>query len=81
MGFYPCNIYLLEKGEFPEIGTGWYSDYADEQGNICYDYFWEEKPVTEAAFEACIDVLINRTKCVEPSLWYSETEILEILTE
>lgn len=81
MGFYPCNIYLLEKGEFLEIGTGWYSDYADEQGNIYYDYFWEEKPVTEAAFEACIDALIDRTKCVEPSLWYSEAKILEILVE
>lgn len=81
MGFYPCNIYLLEKGEFSEIGTGWYSDYADEQGNIYYDYFWEEKPVTEAAFEACIDALIDRTKCVEPSLWYSEAKILKILVE
>ena len=81
MGFYPCNIYMLEKGEFSEIGTGWYSDHADEQGNVYYEYFWEEKLVTEAEFEACIDALIDRTKCVEPSLKYLEEEILEILME
>ncbi|MDE5931029.1 MAG: hypothetical protein K2H40_00895, partial [Lachnospiraceae bacterium] len=81
MGFYPCNIYMLEKGEFSEIGTGWYSDHADEQGNVYYEYFWEGKLVTEAEFEACIDALIDRTKCVEPSLKYLEEEILEILME
>ena len=36
--------------------------------------------MTEAAFEAHIDELIDRTKCVESALLYSEDEILEILT-
>ena len=80
-GFYPCNVYMLEKGTFSEIGTGWYSDYADEQGNICYDYFWEGSAVTEAEYEAYIDERIDRSGCVEPTLLYSEDEILEILAD
>lgn len=79
-GFYPCNIYMLEKGVFSEIGTGWYSDHSDEQGNVYYEYFWEDSAVTEDEFEAHIDELIDRSKCIEPSMIYTESEILEILT-
>lgn len=81
MGFYPCNVYRLEKGDFSEIGTGWYSDYTDENGNIYYDYFWEDSAVTEAEFEARINELIDTSKCVGPSLLYAEDEILKILME
>ena len=81
MGLYPCNVYALGKGVFSEIGTGWNSEYDDEQGNICYDYYWEDRPVTEEEFEAYIDELIDTSKCVEPSLLYSENEILKILTD
>ena len=80
-GFYPCNIYALEKGVFSEIGTGWYIERGDKEGNILYEYFWAGKAVTEAAFEAHIDELIDREKCAEPSVLYSEEEILEILAE
>lgn len=80
-GFYPFNIYMLEKGEFSEIGTGWSSDYADEQGNVCFDFFWEDSPVTEEEFYACIRELIDLSECVEPSLLYSEEEMLELLEE
>lgn len=79
-GFYPSNIYALEKGVFSEIGTGWYSEHPDGQGDFYYDYFWEGSAVTEDEFEAHIDELIDRSKCVEPSLIYTESEILEILT-
>ncbi|MDE7271480.1 MAG: hypothetical protein K2N95_00200 [Lachnospiraceae bacterium] len=80
MGFYPCNVYSLEKGVFSEIGTGWISEHFDEQGNFDdYVYFWEDSAVTEAEFEASVDELIDRSKCVEPSVLYSENEILEIL--
>ena len=79
-GFYPCNIYRLEKGVFSEIGTGWCNDHCDAQGNVYYDYFWEHNVVTEAEFEAHIDELIDRSKCVEPSVLYTEDEILEMLT-
>ena len=34
MGFHPCNVYLLEKGEFSEIGTGWLSENYDAEKNI-----------------------------------------------
>ena len=78
-GFYPCNIYMLEKGVFSEIGTGWYAEYSDEEGSLRYEYFWEGKAVTEAEFEAHIDELIDREKCVEPSVMYSEEEMLERL--
>ena len=77
--FYPCNIYMLEKGVFSEIGTGWYAEYSDEEGSLRYEYFWEGKAVTEAEFEAHIDELIDREKCVEPSVMYSEEEMLERL--
>lgn len=81
MGFYPCNIYMLEKGEFSEIGTGWYSEYGDEQGNLYADYYWEDSLVTETEYHAHIDKLIDASKCMEPSLLYSEDEILEILID
>lgn len=80
-GFYPCDVYMLERGTFSEIGTGWYSDYADEQGNIYFDYFWDGRAVTEAAYESHIDELIDRSKCTEPSLMYSKGEILEVLSD
>ncbi len=79
MGFYPCNIYRLERGEFSEIGTGWYLEYDDGQGNVRDDYYWEGSAVTETEYEAHIDKLIDTSKCVEPSLLYSEDEMLEIL--
>lgn len=81
MGFYPCNIYLLEKGKFSEIGTGHYHQYMDGQGNIYEDYFWEGRAVTEAEYNASINELIDTSKCIEPSFLYSEAEILELLTE
>ena len=82
-GFYPCNIYMLEKGEFSEIGTGWYADhyYDEERQEIYFSYFWEDSPVTEAEFVAHIDELIDTSKCVEPSELYTKDEILEILAE
>lgn len=83
MGFYPSNVYQLEKGEFSEIGTGWYSDGIDDQGNIYFEYYWEDVPVTEEQFEASINELIDTSKCVMPdmldSILYSEDEILAIL--
>lgn len=81
MGFYPFNIYVLEKGEFSEIGTGWSSDYADEQGNVCFDFFWEDSPVTEEEFYAYINELIDLSECVEPSVLYSEEGMLELLED
>lgn len=81
MGFYPCNVYMLKKGTFTEIGTGWCLESADEQGNICYDYFWEGQAVTEAEFNASIDELIDTSECVIPSPVYSEDEIWELLIE
>ena len=81
MGFYPCNVYMLEKGKFTEIGTGWYSEVGDGQGNIYNDYYWEGSAVTEAEYEAYIEELIDTSECVEPSLLYSEDEILEILMD
>lgn len=75
-GFYPCNIYMLEKGEFSEIGTGWYTDHYDE-----FCYFWEDSRVTEAEFEAHINELIDTSKCIEPSVLYTKDEILGILAE
>ncbi|MDE6386456.1 MAG: hypothetical protein K2L82_01465, partial [Lachnospiraceae bacterium] len=79
-GFYPCNIYTLEKGKFSEIGTGWYSENIDGE-NICMDYFWEDNPVTETEYEAHIEELIDTSKCIEPSVLYSKDEILEILED
>lgn len=80
MGFYPCNIYRLEKGRFSEIGTGWYSESYDGE-NIDMSYFWEGSPVTEAEYEAHIGELIDTKGCVEPSVLYTREEILEILEE
>ncbi len=81
MGFYPCNVYRLDKGGFSEIGTGWYSEYGDEQGNLHEDYYWEGSAVTETEYRAHIDKLIDTSKCTEPSLLYSEDEMLEILVD
>lgn len=80
-GFYPCNVYMLERGKFSEIGTGWQTDHVDEQENIYFDYYWEGRAVTETEYNAYINELIDTSKCVEPSLLYLEDEILEILTD
>ena len=78
MGFYPFNVYMLEKGVFSEIGTG--ECYERIEGDILYyDYFWENKAVTEAEFKAYIAELIDTSECISPSLLYSEDEILKIL--
>lgn len=77
-GFYPCNIYRLEKGTFSEIGTGWYSETYEGE-DVTFDYFWEEYPVTEDEYEAQIAERIDRTGCVEPSEWYTKEEMLELL--
>lgn len=80
MGFYPCNIYMLEKGEFSEIGTGWLAErYDEETAFLDYAHFWEGKEVTETEYEECINELIDTSKCIEPSLLYTKDEILEIL--
>ncbi|MDE6750308.1 MAG: hypothetical protein K2K21_14785 [Lachnospiraceae bacterium] len=80
MGFYPCNIYMLEKGEFSEIGTGWISDHYDEETAIVYyTYYWEGKEMTETEYEECIKEKIDKSKCIEPSVLYSRDEMLEIL--
>lgn len=80
MGFHPCNVYMLEKGEFSEIGTGWQSeDYIDEE-NVYWDYFWEGKEVTETEYEAHINELIDTSKCIKPPFVCSKDEILEMLT-
>ena len=78
---YPCNVYMLEKGEFSEIGTGWYREhhYDEELQEIVYSYFWEDSPVTEAEFEAHINELIDTINCIEPPVLYTRDEILQIL--
>lgn len=81
MGFYPCNIYMLEKGEFSEIGTGWSYERFDEQGNLYFDYYWEGSPVTEAEYREYLNEMIDTSECIEPSVLYSEDEILEILMD
>lgn len=80
-GTYPFNVYMLEKGEFSEIGTGWFTEhqYDDELQEIVYSYFWEDSPVTEAEYEAHINELIDTSKCIEPSVLYTKDEILEKL--
>ena len=80
MGFYPCNIYRLEKGTFSEIGTGWCSESFDGE-NMDMSYFWEGNPVTEKEYEAHIGELIDTSACVEPSELYTKEEVLEILEE
>lgn len=83
MGFYPCNIYMLEKGEFSEIGTGvirecYDGEYYDEEyTDIWYEYLWEGKEVTEEEYEACINEMIDTSACVEPI--EVKGNILEIL--
>lgn len=80
-GTYPINVYMLEKGEFSEIGTGWFTEhqYDDELQEICYSYFWEDSPVTEAEFETHINKLIDMLNCIEPPVLYTKDEILEII--
>lgn len=78
MGFYPCNIYRLLKGEFSEIGTGWCTETYDGE-NVNFDYFWEGRPVEETEYEAQIAELIDKPACVEPEKLYTKEEILEIL--
>lgn len=78
-GFYPCDIYMLEKGEFSEIGTGWISDHYDEENY--YAYYWEGKEVTETEYEECIKEKIDKSKCIEPSVLYSRDEMLKMLTD
>lgn len=80
MGFYPCNIYMLEKGEFSEIGTGWIRERVYDNTIIGYAYYWEGKEVTETEYEECIKEKIDKSKCIEPSVLYSRDEMLEILT-
>lgn len=81
MGFYPCNIYMLEKGEFSEIGTGWSYEKFDERGNLNFDYYWEGSPVTEAEYREYLNEMIDTSECIEPPVLYSEDEILEILMD
>lgn len=80
MGFYPCDIYMLEKGEFSEIGTGWLRERIDDNTFIDYAYYWEGKEVTETEYEECIKEKIDKSKCIEPSVLYSRDEMLEMLT-
>lgn len=80
MGFYPCNIYRLEKGEFSEIGTGWYSESYKEE-TVNFDYFWEGRPVTEIGYEAHIMELIDKPACVRPTELYTKEEILRMLED
>lgn len=80
MGFYPWNVYMLEKGEFSEIGTGWISEnYDAEKGYLDYDYFWEGSLMTKEKYEECLNKLIDTSKCIEPNELYTKDEILEIL--
>lgn len=81
MGSYPCNIYMLEKGEFTEIGTGSEYERQDDEQNIYFEYLWEGKEVTEAEYMAHINNLIDTSKCVEPSVVYSKNEMLEMLAD
>ena len=79
-GFYPCNVYMLEKGEFSEIGTGWASENNDvEKGFLGYDYFWEGSLTTEEEYNVCLNKLIDTSQCIEPAELYTKDEILEIL--
>ena len=71
---------MLEKGEFSEIGTGWYCEYYDDESeDIYWEYFWEGKEVTEAEYEECINALIDTSQCTEPPELYTREEILDIL--
>lgn len=82
MGFYPCNIYMLEKGEFSEIGTGWLRERIDDDNMLIgFTHYWEGKEVTETEYEECIKEKIDISKCIEPSVLYSRDEMLEMLTD
>lgn len=73
-----CDIYMLEKGKFSKIGTGWvYKQYYFYTG-YRYKYFWEGTEVTEEELEECINNVIDTSRCVAPEL-YTKDEILEIL--
>ena len=77
-GFYPCNVYMLEKGEFSEIGTGWIREnYDAEKEYLDYDYFWEGSLMTEEEYRECLNKLIDTSKCIEPGE-HTNSEILEI---
>ena len=79
MGFYPCNVYALEKGEFSEIGTGWIREDNDVENEYYgFDYFWEGSLMTEEEYEECLNTLIDTSQCIEPGE-YTKDEILEIL--
>lgn len=78
-GFYPCDIYSLEKGEFSEIGTGWLRERIDDNTFIDYAYYWEGKEVTETEYEECIKEKIDKSKCIEPSVLYSRDEIINVM--
>lgn len=79
-GTYPCNVYMLEKGKFSEIGTGWVAEHQyDELQEIVYSYFWEDTSVTEAEYEAHNNELIDTLNCIEPPVLYTKDEILEML--
>ena len=81
-GFYPCNVYMLEKGEFSEIGTGWISENNDaEKGFLSFDYFWEGRLMTETEYKECLNKLIDTSQCIRPDEVYTKDEILEILEE
>ena len=83
MGFYPCDVYMLERGEFSEIGTGWLSEARDEENpdNWGFDYFWEGSLMTETEYKECLNKLIDTTQCIEPAELYTQDEMLEILAE
>lgn len=80
MDFYPCNVYELTKGTFTEIGTGWYYEHEDEEGNLSKEYYWEGRLVTKTAYESNLRKLIDTTRCVEPSSLYTEKKFMRILT-
>lgn len=80
-GFYPCNVYRLARGNFTEIGTGWYAYQEDEEGNLLQEeYYWEGRAVTKAVYEMRLRELIDTRRCVEPTLC-TEKEINKILTQ
>ena len=77
-GFYPCNVYMLEKGEFSEIGTGWIREDNDVENEYYgFDYFWEGSLMTEEEYKECLNKLIDTSKCIEPGE-HTNSEILEI---
>ena len=81
-GFYPCDVYVLEKGEFSEIGTEWISENNDaEKGFLGFDYFWEGRLMTETEYKECLNKLIDTSQCIRPDEVYTKDEILEILEE